>query len=185
MGNYFRGFFEEYQHRMHFLQEELGFGEPIMYKSVLVAGLVYPQQDFALVFTYEVREEDVSVEFARVNPEELHRLNGDEYFMRLLEATKAYLEEILKELEILTLPPYEQRIRKKLYSQISTDPNIGELYRSLDRAERRFTKALYGKPPSDYHPMEKIRAQANLHAYLLHKYGEAVIRHVRYRFGLA
>lgn len=183
MGNYFRGFFEEYQHRMHFLQQELGFGEPTIYKSVLVAGLVYPQHGLALIFTYEAREEDVSVKFARLSPEELNRLNWEEHFIPL-KAPKVYLEEILKELGILKLPPYDQRIRKKLYPQISPDANIGELYRSLDRAQRRFTKALYGKPPSDYHPMEKIQAQANLHAYLLHKYGDSVIRQVRYRFGL-
>ncbi len=78
--------------------------------------------------------------------------------------------------------PYKERKRKRFYEQISSDANIGKLYRSFDVATARYHKALLGRPPSDYNPKEMVLVQADLHEYLLQQYGKQVLAYVQERF---
>lgn len=185
MSDYFKPFIEEYQQRMYPILTELGFTEPIFYYLVLTAEIIYPHQDFALIIGYDARDKYVECDFFRAERELLERLGWDEYRKTLQDGTRLPLEQVLSGLGLLALPPYKERVRKKLYASLSPDPEVGDLYRNLDKAFQRFDKALRGLPPPDYCPSELIKAQASLHQLFFQKYGSLIVGYVKHRFGVS
>ena len=185
MTDYFKPFIEEYQQRMHPILTELGFTEPIFYHSAISAQIVYTHQGFALIFGYDVRDEYIECDFFKAEREVLEQLGWDEYWETLQDRTRLPLGEVLSGLGLLSLLPYKERVRKKLYASLSPDPEVVDLYRNLDKAFQRFHKALRGLPPPDYYPFELIKAQASLHQRIFQKYGSLIVDYVKHRFGLS
>jgi hypothetical protein len=185
MTDYFKPFIEEYQQRMHPILTELGFTKPTFYHSVLAAEIIYPHQGFALIIGYDVRDKYIECDFFRAERELLERLGWDEYWETLQDRTRLPLEQVLSGLGLLALLPYKERVRKKLYASLSPDPEVGDLYRNLDKAVQRFHKALRGLPPPDYCSVELIKAQASLHQRIFQKYGSLIVGYVKHRFGVS